>query len=82
MRSFIVAAVAFSALAIGSGAHAEDACMTAHDLAWSPSIARALPVIGVAGKGCVTGEQIAKYKAALKQARTEEKARVAELIKG
>lgn len=70
-------------LMVGSHAYAGDqvaACMTASDLAWSPSIARAVPLIDTEHKGCVTGDQIAHYRAALKQARAEEKERIVSLL--
>ncbi len=80
MRVLSLNVIAVSALAISHGAHAEDACMTASDLAFAPAIARAIPLIDADHKGCVTGEQIVRYRAALKQARMEEKARIVTLL--
>jgi acyl-coenzyme A thioesterase PaaI-like protein len=80
MRIITLTAVAISALVAAHGARADGVCMTAADLAFAPAIARALPVIDTDHKGCVTGEQVQRYRAAVKQARTEEKARIVTLL--
>jgi hypothetical protein len=56
------------------------ACMTAEDLSFNNTLARAIPDMGGATAGCVTGVEIKRYQDARKADRRAAKERIAALI--
>lgn len=74
MKKFAIFCL-FTAATASPGLAAAPGCFTAEDLAWIPSIARAVPMIDTAHRGCVTGAQIELWKQAEREARRETIAR-------
>lgn len=62
----ILRIVAIATIATISTARAEVGCMSPADLSWTPSLVKHFSLIDTQGRGCVTADQITRYKYAVK----------------
>ena len=80
MRTTIILSAALALSMLGAAPSFAGSCMTADDLAFNHTLARAIPDMGGATAGCVTTVEIQRYIDARKADRRAAKERIAALI--
>ena len=80
MRTTTILSAALALSVLGAAPSFAGSCMTADDLAFNNTLARAIPDMQGATAGCVTGVEIKRYQDARKADRRAARERIAALI--